>query len=355
MIVKNEEALLAQSLQSIQAVADEIIITDTGSTDNTIKIAKEFTNKVFHFPWNDNFSDALNFCHSHSSSRYNFRWDADFLLRKGQAHIINLKNSQFDHLNTISFTWNIEFGNNNHPIKSIPRWFIFEKSAFHFVFPVHADIKPNDPKILIKNKYYPEIEIDHLKDKKLKAHRYEQTLSLVQKSLKKDKNNPFLLFAFAEELIFEKNFIQAIKILSRVLNHEQIPQEKKALALEHMLLCYLSTSNFLELQNLILTYKPIFFKNPRFQLIEADFLAMCNPTQAIKTYTEYLKHPLTLQSASYLFDYQRHVIHPHYMLGKLLTNIGKINEAIPYLTFVIKHSHLSQPVANATLILESNI
>lgn len=40
MIVKNEEELLPNCLQSIKNAVDEIIVVDTGSTDNTITIAK---------------------------------------------------------------------------------------------------------------------------------------------------------------------------------------------------------------------------------------------------------------------------------------------------------------------------
>jgi len=50
MIVKNEADNLRQSLQSV-AFADEIIVLDSGSTDNTTKIAREFTDKVFVTDW----------------------------------------------------------------------------------------------------------------------------------------------------------------------------------------------------------------------------------------------------------------------------------------------------------------
>ena len=40
MIVKNEEKVLARCLDSIADLMDEIIIVDTGSSDNTKEIAK---------------------------------------------------------------------------------------------------------------------------------------------------------------------------------------------------------------------------------------------------------------------------------------------------------------------------
>ena len=46
MIVKNEEKVLARCLDSIADLMDEIIIVDTGSSDNTKEIAKKYTDKI---------------------------------------------------------------------------------------------------------------------------------------------------------------------------------------------------------------------------------------------------------------------------------------------------------------------
>ncbi len=60
IITKNEENFLAGFLKNLSPLADEIIVADS-STDNTKEIAKQFTRKVFDFPWNDDFSEARNF------------------------------------------------------------------------------------------------------------------------------------------------------------------------------------------------------------------------------------------------------------------------------------------------------
>ncbi|MGH1365024.1 MAG: tetratricopeptide repeat-containing glycosyltransferase family 2 protein [Calditrichia bacterium] len=60
MIVKNEERYLGDCLSSIQAVADQLIVVDTGSADNTIAIAADFEAEVYHFKWCDDFAKARN-------------------------------------------------------------------------------------------------------------------------------------------------------------------------------------------------------------------------------------------------------------------------------------------------------
>ncbi|MGE5402545.1 MAG: glycosyltransferase, partial [Ignavibacteriales bacterium] len=67
MIVKNEERYLQECLDSVKAIADEIIIVDTGSTDRTVQIAEQAGAKVYNFIWVNDFSAARNFALSKST------------------------------------------------------------------------------------------------------------------------------------------------------------------------------------------------------------------------------------------------------------------------------------------------
>lgn len=60
-ITKNEETDIANSINSVKAIADEIVVVDTGSTDDTIKIVKSLGARVEHFGWVDDFSAARNY------------------------------------------------------------------------------------------------------------------------------------------------------------------------------------------------------------------------------------------------------------------------------------------------------
>jgi tetratricopeptide (TPR) repeat protein len=67
MIVKNEAATLGRCLASVRDLVDEIIVVDTGSSDNTKDIARRHGACVFDLPWPDSFAAARNVRYPHDT------------------------------------------------------------------------------------------------------------------------------------------------------------------------------------------------------------------------------------------------------------------------------------------------
>ncbi len=80
MIVKNEERVLNQCLESAKPYFKQIIVVDTGSTDRTIEIAKEHGVKLIESTWPDSFAAARNESLSHATGNWIFWLDADDVL-----------------------------------------------------------------------------------------------------------------------------------------------------------------------------------------------------------------------------------------------------------------------------------
>ncbi|WP_196598641.1 glycosyltransferase family 2 protein [Pectinatus frisingensis] len=96
-IVKNEQKRLIHSIISIKSLVDEIIVVDTGSTDNTLSVAKKYTDKVFYYTWQNNFAAARNFAISKARGKWIIFLDAD-----ENAVINNTKKIRNTLLNTLS-------------------------------------------------------------------------------------------------------------------------------------------------------------------------------------------------------------------------------------------------------------
>jgi glycosyltransferase involved in cell wall biosynthesis len=80
MIVKNEEAYLAQCLASLRPVVDEMIVVDTGSKDQTRSIAAAFGARVFGFDWIDDFAAARNYSLAQARGDWILVMDADEII-----------------------------------------------------------------------------------------------------------------------------------------------------------------------------------------------------------------------------------------------------------------------------------
>lgn len=81
MIVKNEEETLRRCLEGARSLADEVILADTGSTDQTRELARSMGAKVLDFTWVNDFSAARNFALDHSDGDWNLILDGDEYLR----------------------------------------------------------------------------------------------------------------------------------------------------------------------------------------------------------------------------------------------------------------------------------
>lgn len=76
-IVKNEAQNIEKSINSIKNICDEIIIVDTGSSDDTVQICESLGCKIYHYKWENDFSKARNYAISLCSNEIIIFLDAD--------------------------------------------------------------------------------------------------------------------------------------------------------------------------------------------------------------------------------------------------------------------------------------
>jgi glycosyltransferase involved in cell wall biosynthesis len=90
MIVKNEAALLARCLDSARDAADEIVVVDTGSTDETVAIAKVRGCRVIEWEWRDDFAMARNVSIQAATGDWILWLDADDVVPPESIPLLNV-------------------------------------------------------------------------------------------------------------------------------------------------------------------------------------------------------------------------------------------------------------------------
>lgn len=82
MIAKNEGHRIGKCLESVQGLVDEIVVVDTGSTDNTLEVVAQYGAKTGYFEWCDDFSAARNVSLSLATGDWIMWLDPDDVLPK---------------------------------------------------------------------------------------------------------------------------------------------------------------------------------------------------------------------------------------------------------------------------------
>lgn len=215
MIVKNEEAVLARCLESIRPAVDEIILVDTGSTDRTLDIAQEYTEKVFQFPWIDDFSAARNFSFAQATMDYQMWLDADDVLPAQElAKLLLLKETLSSAVTLVTMKYHTHFDETGNPILTSTRERLTRRDAnYRWEDPVHECIP------LAGNIHFSDITIWHQKPHRLQTDSSRRNLDIYE-SLEAQGHafTPRQQYYFARELKDHGKFQQAQDYFTRFLD-----------------------------------------------------------------------------------------------------------------------------------------
>ena len=317
MIVKNEENILETSLSSLNGIYDELVILDTGSTDNTVSIAEKFTDKVYHTKWRDNFSWARNYAQQFVSMSHTLTWDADYVLtQKSRSRLIDMKDKLLE-TDRIFVKWNSEV-KNGVPQKSLARDMIYRSNSWKWVYPVHNALQwteTRDPYEVFWN----DIEIDHHKDRVIKNHRYHQTLKIIQRYLQDNPQDSRMRSMYANGLHFNGKIKDAVRQYEQVLTEWSIDyNDSWAGVVELYIKALIQLKKVDKAQKVLTKSLSTLPYNIRLLLWKADFYVLEGSLQeAIPIYQYCINHPLKCEVGIATVDSNRHINYPKMMIEKL--------------------------------------
>lgn len=202
MIVKDEEHNIRRALDSIKDVVDEIVVVDTGSTDRTPQIVREYTDKLYFHPWKNDFSEARNNSLKYPTCEWVLIFDADEEasedFRKNiRSFLENLpKDVNTVYLPTLSY---LDWDFKRTEVASTPR--IFRNGTVYYKNIVHnqAIYKPK-----VVNANFLIYHYGYIWTRKLKKQKYDRTATLIRKHLQECKNDQERLYYLVQLYKTEK-------------------------------------------------------------------------------------------------------------------------------------------------------
>jgi len=142
MIVKNEEQTLARCLESVRPAVDEIVIADTGSSDRTLEIARQFTPRVWEIAWENDFAKARNFTYACASTDYQLWLDADDVLPPTELEkLLHLKETLPPQTDMVTMPYHTHFDADGLPLLTMRRERLTRReNGYRWMDPVHECI-----------------------------------------------------------------------------------------------------------------------------------------------------------------------------------------------------------------------
>lgn len=333
MIVKNEEQNLGRCLESVKDIVDEIIIVDTGSTDNTIKIAEKYNAKIFHYKWDNSFANARNFSLSKASKDWILIMDADDeLVSEDKEKLLNLINNKNIKLNAfLGETLSYSGDSPDHNIYSnLNIRLIRNGKGYKFQGDIHEQIIPG---IEDRNKEgiigISDIRFYHyryLTKTVYEKNKRKRNMEIIKKELEKNPDNAFMLYNMGVECSAKGDYIEALKYLEKAYeNFNPLSGFSPKLVLK-MISCNAILKRYDECLKLIEEGLKHYPKCTDFEYHKANILFMQNKysyaIEAAKKCISMGDSPIFLREILGVGTYR-----PYFLLGNIYCAIGDLDGA----------------------------
>ncbi|UYZ21609.1 TPR domain-containing glycosyltransferase [Mesobacillus jeotgali] len=371
MIVKNEEKVLNRCLSSVANLIDEMIIIDTGSTDNTKKIALQYTNNVYSFKWSNDFSAARNYASEKASGEWILVLDADEYIDeenfKDFIRELHNDNGLFDTytakiLNFTGFYGESLVQNYHSRIYKNNRDIVYYRH-------IHEQLKSaKDEQLKTRNSNLLIFHSGYLKDTVKKKNKNERNRHLLEKELNTGSQQAFDYFNFGNEYFsigeYEKalkSYLQAYKLKGNF----RTPWVSYNII--QIINCLMRLQRYNDALKVIKDAEEIYAGSPEFPYLKGEiFLIKGQLDDAKQMYFQILNNQEKYIDIILMPDVKE--LKPHNRLGKIylyeddfdnsiyhyssVLNIDKYNkDAINKVVYVLNNFHTAEEITN---FLKSN-
>ena len=232
MIVRDEEAFLDGCLDTLVGRVDEIVIVDTGSTDQTVRIAHASGAVVVHHEWSDDFSAARNVALGAATKSWILYIDADERLRLPNGGRL------FDYIDPRAGAGFVRF----RPKSGFTRyreWRLFRNDPrIRFTGRIHETIVPDILRVCEQDGLsvvQTDVEIDHLGYDGPLARKHARNLPLLLECVQAQPDRVYYWQQLAETLDALGRADEALDAAGQGLAHARADDLEKQIADASML------------------------------------------------------------------------------------------------------------------------
>ncbi|MFC0905618.1 glycosyltransferase [Clostridium sp. MT-14] len=231
MMVKDEEKNLPRCLESLKPILtgldSELIIVDTGSSDDTVKVAQKYTDKIYFHRWDNDFSGMRNVTISYAKGEWIFIIDADESVEDCSEILVFLNSKYTDKYNccNLSVKSITDEEKQDYVLSTSPR--IFRNDGyFHYEGKVHNEPVFRSPvltlgTVLVHTGYIST-------DKELMNRKFERTSCILKRELEKNPENIYYAYQLSVSYSMHKDFKKALEQIERAYEIFSRKQLKKA-------------------------------------------------------------------------------------------------------------------------------
>ena len=222
LIVKNESAILRKCLKALKKLPVQILVCDTGSTDDTVEIAREYADVVTTFEWCNDFSAARNHSISQSPTDWVLIVDADEVLEEEHFASLQALMKQYPKAvgqitrHNVCYTGN---GNETTLMTDMVER-IFNRKYYHYEGIIHEQPMPYDPSLYSRNANGTEALVvfdaglhfrheGYLGSREDRLKKAERNNSLLRQMLEKDPDDAYLYYQIGSSYMLADAYEEA--------------------------------------------------------------------------------------------------------------------------------------------------
>ena len=220
LIVKNEGHCLGECLNSIKDWAEQIVVVDTGSTDNTVEVAKQYDAQIEYFPWKDDFAAARNYSLQFAEGDWILVLDADECIEGDLAILSDLVAKDYDgyYLTVKSPLGTEKIEVEDHVVR------LFRNGrGYKFSGAIHEQIAGSIQErtgqetlafsgIIIKHRGYEPEEME-------RKQKIVRNTRIIQSRLTQRQDDTFMLYSLSIELFQQEKYGEVYEVLMKALRY----------------------------------------------------------------------------------------------------------------------------------------